>query len=108
MANIKNIESVDELNEILSNNEKVALKFTADWCGPCRMMSNSISLINEDDVNGFKFFEINVDAQFASTLCSYFKIQSIPLMVYFKDGNVVTRTVGAQTTNTIIELINEL
>ena len=61
MADILKVKKTDEFNNFLSENENVIVKFSAEWCGPCRTMTNVINNLNDDALNGVSFVEVDVD-----------------------------------------------
>jgi len=68
------------------------VKFSATWCGPCKMMASTIQKV-EPEFPTVKFHDIDVD-DFANLAVNY-KIRSVPTVIVFKDGEEITRLVGA-------------
>ena len=86
----------DESNfdaEVLQSDIPVFVDFYADWCGPCKMMSPVIDKMAEEYAGRIKVGKVNVDEN--SDLAVKYGIMSIPNMVFFKNGEVVDRVVGA-------------
>lgn len=80
--------------EIISANSAVLVDFWATWCGPCRALGPTIEEIaNEYEGRAF-VGKCNVDEN--SELAGQFRIMSIPALLFFKDGKLVDRLVGAQ------------
>ena len=80
--------------EIISSNSAVLVDFWATWCGPCRALGPTIEEIaNEYEGRAF-VGKCNVDEN--SELAGQFRIMSIPAQLFFKDGKLVDRLVGAQ------------
>ena len=80
--------------EIISSNSAVLVDFWATWCGPCRALGPTIEEIaNEYEGRAF-VGNCNVDEN--SELAGQFLIMSIPALLFFKDGKLVDRLVGAQ------------
>ena len=79
--------------EVLKNDIPVFVDFYADWCGPCKMMSPVIDKMAEEYAGRIKVGKVNVDEN--SDLAVKYGIMSIPNMVFFKNGEVVDRVVGA-------------
>lgn len=67
--------------------------FYADWCGPCRMLSPIVDEIaNErDDITVGK---VNVGDE--NSLAMKYRVRSIPTLIIFKDGQEMSRIVGAR------------
>ena len=86
----------DESNfdaEVLQSDLPVFVDFYADWCGPCKMMSPVIDKLAEEYEGKIKVGKVNVDEN--GDLAVKYGIMSIPNMVFFKNGEVAYRVVGA-------------
>ena len=86
----------DESNfdaEVLQSDLPVFVDFYADWCGPCKMMSPVIDKLAEEFDGKIKVGKVNVDEN--GDLAVRYGIMSIPNMVFFKNGEVADRVVGA-------------
>ena len=79
--------------EVLKSDIPVFVDFYADWCGPCKMMSPVIDKLAEEYAGRIKVGKVNVDED--NGLALEYGIMSIPNMVFFKNGEVVDRVVGA-------------
>ena len=79
--------------EVLQSDLPVFVDFYADWCGPCKMMSPVIDKLAEEFAGRIKVGKVNVDEN--GDLAVKYGIMSIPSMVFFKNGEVVDRIVGA-------------
>ena len=87
-----NITSLNFENEVLNSDKPVLLDFYADWCGPCKMLAPVVHEIAEENAGTLKVGKINVDEQME--LAMRFQVSSIPMLVVFKDGKAVAKTVG--------------
>lgn len=88
--------------EVMLSEKPVLIDFWAPWCGPCRMVGPLVDEIAEerDDI---KVGKINVDEE--PELAAQFQIMSIPTLMVFKDGEVVSKTMGARPKAQIDALI---
>ena len=78
--------------EVLQSDIPVLIDFWASWCGPCKMLSPVIAEIAEEYDGKVKVCKVNVDEE--PDLANTFRVTSIPLVVYMKDGEVVDSSVG--------------
>ena len=90
-------------NELLRSDKPVLLDFYADWCGPCKMLSPVLGEIADEYANVLKVAKVNVDDE--PELAMKFKVSSIPMLVLFKDGRIVSTSVGYRPKD---EILNEL
>ena len=67
-----------------------AIKFYADWCGPCKMYSKIWDKVAEE-VEGVECVEIDVDKD-TTGLAAEYKVRSIPYTVIIKEGEEVKKT----------------
>jgi len=72
---------------------KVVVDCWAPWCGPCRMLAPTIDSMAKDHKGKVVFGKLNTDDNIA--VASKFKIMSIPTLLFFKDGQLVDKMVGA-------------
>ncbi|MCX6004506.1 MAG: thioredoxin [Chloroflexi bacterium] len=79
--------------EVLLSSLPVVVDFWAPWCGPCRMIAPIMDKLAGRYTGRMKFCKINTDENPGSA--SQFQAMSIPLLVFFKNGAEVDRSVGA-------------
>ena len=91
MAELK-ITAANFENEVLRSDKPVLLDFYADWCGPCKMLAPVVHEIAEENAGTLKVGKINVDEQME--LVMRFQVSSIPMLVVFKNGKAVAKSVG--------------
>ena len=79
--------------EVLNSDKPVLLDFWATWCGPCRMIGPVLDEIAEERED-IKVCKVNVDEE--PELASQFQVMSIPTLMVVKNGEVVSKTMGAR------------
>jgi thioredoxin 1 len=80
--------------------------FTADWCPPCRMMAPHIDALARELTGSVVVAKVDVDQQ--PDITSRFGVMSMPTLLFFRDGKVVDRVVGALPPAQLRAKVNEL
>lgn len=89
-----------ELNEenfkekVLSPNKKVLVDFYAVWCGPCKMMANSLDSI-KDEITNCEIYKVNVDH--CPNIAREYGVMSIPNLILFQNGKMIKNEMGFKT-----------
>ena len=92
--------------EVLAAGQPVVLDFWAEWCGPCRMVSPIIDELAEEYAGRITVGKVNVDEN--DTVVAEYGIRNIPTVLFFKDGQVVDKPVGAGQKAAFVEKMNKL
>ena len=82
----------NNIAEILSDPKPVLIDFCATGCGPCRALSPTVEEIADEYEGKVTVAKCNVDD--CEEIAGKYRVMSIPTLIYFKDGQVVDRTVG--------------
>ncbi len=80
-------------DEVLKSGLPAVVDFWAPWCAPCRMIAPITEKLADEHRGKVKFCKLNVDEN-PQTAMKY-QIMSIPLLIFFKDGQKVDESLGA-------------
>src|SRR6184192_393769 len=87
------VKTTDFEQEVLESDKPVLVDFWAEWCGPCHAVSPVLERIVEERGDELKLVKVNIDEE--QELAIRYGVQSIPLMILFKDGQPAAHAVGA-------------
>ncbi len=102
------IELTDaNFNEIVLKSDKpVLVDFWAEWCGPCRIIAPFVKEIAEEFSEKAIVGKVDVDSNPA--ISNKFGIRNIPTLLFFKNGEVADKQVGAVQKSAIVAKLNAL
>ena len=92
--------------EYLAESKPLVVDFWAEWCGPCRMISPLIDELNEEYEGKVNIGKVNVDEN--DEISSEYGIRSIPTLLFFKNGELVDKHIGAASKAVLDEKIKSL
>lgn len=82
----------ETFNDFVQSNQVSVIDCWAAWCAPCRLLSPVIEELSKER-EGVAFGKLNVDENPRTPM--RFGVMSIPTLLYFREGKLVDRTVGA-------------
>ena len=89
--------------EVLESDQPVIVDFWATWCGPCRMLGPIVEELAEEHPE-IKVCKVNVDDE--EELAQEYGVMSIPFVVSFKGGQVHKSSVGVQSKEALLSLLD--
>ena len=91
---LTDISNVSQLDELLSKHEYVVVKFSAEWCGPCKRIHPLYEKCsNMEKYTSVCFLHVDVDE--ARDICEKYCIEGMPTFILFKNSEEVSRFSGA-------------
>ena len=104
MAEITDVTDATFQGEVLDSDTPVLVDFWAEWCAPCRAIAPIVKEIADDNGDKLKVVKVNIDES-PQTPGTY-GIRSIPTVLVFKDGQVVSQLTGARPKGDFQELVD--
>lgn len=91
-------------SEVLRADMPVLVDFWAPWCGPCKAMMPHLDALAEEFKARLRVVKVNTDH---SATAQRYGIASIPTLLLFKDGALVSRRVGAGSRDELRQFVAE-
>ena len=95
-----------ELGTLTGAAKIVVIDIAAEWCGPCKALAPILAAIQVEEPD-VKIYTIDVTEE-APKFVEEMGIRNIPTILFYKDGNLVKTTVGAQSKISILKVIDIL
>ena len=110
MIEIKKINNQNEFDSFINSDNDIihVVKIGAEWCGPCHQLSTIISNLNNDKIYGALFGEIDVEEDSVEDIIMEYNIKNIPVILFFKNKELLKRTVGSMSSDVLYNILEEL
>ncbi len=89
----------------IENNKFTVVDFWAPWCGPCRMLTPILDSLAEKFLSNVSFAKVNIDEN--QDLAQTFEVQTLPTIMFFKEGKLVHKMVGLPNEEAFSDMIRE-
>lgn len=96
----------NDFTQVLSSNQKVVVKYFADWCGSCRLFSPKFKRMSDDEAFANVAF-VDVNAETSPEARKLANVTNLPYFAIFKNGQLVD-SVAASKEEAVRELIHKL
>lgn len=93
---------METFRQILNDEKPVLVDFTAEWCGPCKMMAPELKRFAETHKE-VRVIKVDIDKN--RQTADHFNIQGVPTLILFKKGKMLWRQSGAMTVHQLEAII---
>jgi thioredoxin 1 len=92
--------------DVLQSSKLVLVDFWAEWCAPCKQIGPALEELAGERADVLTIAKVNIDDN--PDVPSKFGVRSIPTLVLFRDGQIVSTRVGAMAKSRIAEWLDEV
>ena len=90
-------------NDLINANKPVLVDFSAEWCGPCKMMPPILKQLKDMFGDNVTILKIDIDKNPA--VAAAYRVQSVPTLILFKNGKAQWRQSGVMQTSQLRSVI---
>lgn len=96
----------ETFGEIINGSTPVLVDFTAEWCGPCKMMKPVLEELHRKKAEKLRIIKIDIDESPAAA--NAFNVQSVPTLILFHKGKQLWRQSGVIQSGPLEKIIDSL
>ncbi len=97
--------SNQKFSELIQSEKPVLVDFSAEWCGPCKMMKPILEDLKSQMGERVRILKIDVDQN--PSISAAYQIQGVPTLMVFKQGKMLWRQSGVVRANELANIISK-
>ena len=95
----------ETFGDIISGDKLVLIDFTAEWCGPCKMMKPILEELRQRMGDKVRILKIDIDR--SPAVSEAFDIQSVPTLMLIRNQSILWRQSGVMHANQLERIIDQ-
>ena len=96
---------METFDDIINGDKPVLVDFYATWCGPCKAMAPTIEELGKELDSKARVLKIDIDKN--RSVADLYKVQAVPTLIIFKNGQQQWRNAGVMTKHDILVQIEQ-
>ncbi|MBD5185616.1 MAG: thioredoxin [Bacteroides sp.] len=96
---------MNEFDDIIKSAKPTLVDFFATWCGPCRVQGPILDQVKNTVGDNATIIKVDIDRN--SEVAERYRVQSVPTLIVFKNGEPVWRAVGVQQADVLVDKLKE-
>jgi len=93
-------------NEIIGSDKPVLVDFSAEWCGPCKMLSPILKEVKAELGDAVTIIKVDVDE--SPQAAQAYQVQGVPTLILFRNGKQLWRQSGVMPKASLVKVIRNL
>ena len=103
---VSELTQLSEFESVIAKNQLVLVDFYTTWCEPCKVLDQVLDRINSKLPEDGEI--LKVDSEVFDGLANHYDIRSAPVLILFKNGEVIWRLSGFMMDNELLQTINKV
>ena len=91
--------------DLINGEKPVLVDFTAEWCGPCKMMKPILEEIHDKMSDAIRIIKVDIDR--SPQASAIYNVNSVPTLILFQKGNILWRQSGVIPAPSLQKIINQ-
>jgi thioredoxin len=94
---------MSKFNELINSDTPVLVDFSAEWCGPCKMMAPILKQVASQVGDKARIIKVDIDKN--PQAAAAYNVQSVPTLIIFKKGEIKFRQSGVMQANQLAPIL---
>jgi thioredoxin 1 len=95
----------ETFSDLINGDKPVLVDFTAEWCGPCKMMKPVLEELHQKMGDEVRIIKIDIDQ--SPQASAFYNVNSVPTLILFQKGNILWRQSGVIPAPSLQKIINQ-